>query len=163
MAESRSLIVAFRVLLLLLAATAAVVAVRMAVKGREAGDATARYACPMHPEVRAGGPGQCPICRMALEPVAVKTRLDSPGMADMAAVENVRKHNIVDFVRRRSLLPVLQELRGPAEVEGDGTIEAVFYRDQADAMAPDEQGSFALAETPEVKLVAHRTGDPPAL
>jgi len=163
MAESRSLIVAFRLLLLLLAATAAVVAVRIAVKGRHAGDATARYACPMHPDVRAAAPGECPICRMALEPLATKNRLDLPGMADMAAVENVRKHNIVDFVRRRSLLPVLQELRGAAEVQGDGTIEAVFYRDQADAMAPDERGSFALAETPNVRLVVHRTGDPPAL
>src|SRR5262249_20674281 len=29
------------------------------------------YTCPMHPEVRQVGPGNCPICGMALEPVAV--------------------------------------------------------------------------------------------
>src|SRR5579872_2298632 len=28
------------------------------------------YTCPMHPEIRQGGPGSCPICGMALEPEA---------------------------------------------------------------------------------------------
>jgi P-type Cu+ transporter len=31
----------------------------------------AAYTCPMHPEVRQVGPGSCPICGMALEPVTV--------------------------------------------------------------------------------------------
>jgi Cu+-exporting ATPase len=29
----------------------------------------ATYTCPMHPEIRQAGPGSCPICGMALEPV----------------------------------------------------------------------------------------------
>jgi len=29
------------------------------------------YTCPMHPEIRQVGPGSCPICGMALEPVEV--------------------------------------------------------------------------------------------
>ena len=29
------------------------------------------YTCPMHPEVRQVGPGACPICGMALEPVTI--------------------------------------------------------------------------------------------
>ena len=29
------------------------------------------YTCPMHPEVRQMGPGSCPICGMALEPVTI--------------------------------------------------------------------------------------------
>ncbi|RYZ31760.1 MAG: YHS domain-containing protein, partial [Propionibacteriaceae bacterium] len=29
------------------------------------------YTCPMHPEIRQSGPGACPICGMALEPVVV--------------------------------------------------------------------------------------------
>jgi Cu+-exporting ATPase len=29
------------------------------------------YTCPMHPEIRQRGPGSCPICGMALEPVLV--------------------------------------------------------------------------------------------
>ena len=32
-------------------------------------DLEADYTCPMHPEVRQKGPGACPICGMALEPV----------------------------------------------------------------------------------------------
>src|SRR6478672_13274020 len=31
----------------------------------------AEYTCPMHPEIRQPGPGSCPICGMALEPVLV--------------------------------------------------------------------------------------------
>ncbi|WP_239517462.1 heavy metal-binding domain-containing protein, partial [Proteus mirabilis] len=27
------------------------------------------FTCPMHPEIRQVGPGSCPICGMALEPV----------------------------------------------------------------------------------------------
>ena len=35
-----------------------------------AADPAAIYTCPMHPEVRQAGPGSCPKCGMALEPVA---------------------------------------------------------------------------------------------
>ena len=34
-------------------------------------DLTTEYTCPMHPEIRQLGPGSCPICGMALEPVNV--------------------------------------------------------------------------------------------
>ncbi len=34
------------------------------------------YTCPMHPEIRQIGPGSCPICGMALEPVTIS--LDQP-------------------------------------------------------------------------------------
>ncbi|AOT02248.1 heavy metal translocating P-type ATPase [Arthrobacter sp. U41] len=34
-------------------------------------DAGLEYTCPMHPEIRQAGPGSCPICGMALEPVVV--------------------------------------------------------------------------------------------
>ena len=35
------------------------------------GGADVEYTCPMHPEIRQLGPGTCPICGMALEPVTV--------------------------------------------------------------------------------------------
>jgi len=35
-------------------------------------DPHAVYTCPMHPEIRQEGPGNCPICGMALEPVVVQ-------------------------------------------------------------------------------------------
>lgn len=34
------------------------------------------YTCPMHPEIRKKGPGSCPLCGMALEPVTLT--LDQP-------------------------------------------------------------------------------------
>jgi Cu+-exporting ATPase len=37
----------------------------------QAADPRAIYTCPMHPEVRQRGPGVCPKCGMALEPVSV--------------------------------------------------------------------------------------------
>jgi Cu+-exporting ATPase len=36
-----------------------------------AGAEDALYTCPMHPEIRQRGPGDCPICGMALEPATV--------------------------------------------------------------------------------------------
>src|SRR5690606_18816546 len=47
----------------------------------------AEYTCPMHPEVRQIGPGNCPICGMALEPVAV-------------TLDEQENHELIDFTRR---------------------------------------------------------------
>jgi len=42
------------------------------------------HTCPMHPEVRQMGPGNCPICGMALEPViATGETGESPELRDM--------------------------------------------------------------------------------
>src|SRR5579862_4108344 len=35
-----------------------------------AADPKATYTCPMHPQVVQTGPGSCPLCGMALEPLA---------------------------------------------------------------------------------------------
>jgi Cu+-exporting ATPase len=45
------------------------------------------YTCPMHPEIRQVGPGSCPICGMALEPVDV-------------TAEQGPNHELVDMTRR---------------------------------------------------------------
>jgi P-type Cu+ transporter len=37
------------------------------------------YTCPMHPQIRLNGPGNCPICGMTLEPL-VATAEDSPNL-----------------------------------------------------------------------------------
>ncbi|MFL5219236.1 MAG: heavy metal translocating P-type ATPase [Microvirga sp.] len=42
------------------------------------------YTCPMHPEIRQVGPGSCPICGMALEPVLVSLEAaPNPELIDM--------------------------------------------------------------------------------
>ena len=42
------------------------------------------YTCPMHPEIRQPGPGSCPICGMALEPVVASAEdRPNPELVDM--------------------------------------------------------------------------------
>ncbi len=45
------------------------------------------FTCPMHPEIRQIGPGSCPICGMALEPL-------------MATAESGPNHELIDMTRR---------------------------------------------------------------
>ena len=154
------MIVALRLLLLAVAAAALAVALAIGVRGRGDTQTAVRYACPMHPEARASEPGECPICRMALErvgkPAAPLTRATACDNADFAAVENVRRHNIVDFVRRRSLLVPARELRGPAAVEPDGTVSALFYDDELAALDDDELGIFTPTAAPQLAFRVRR-------
>lgn len=47
------------------------------------GPRDAIYTCPMHPEVRQVGPGDCPICGMALEPLDATAEQDPSELRDM--------------------------------------------------------------------------------
>ncbi|HEY8595472.1 MAG TPA: heavy metal translocating P-type ATPase [Devosiaceae bacterium] len=47
-----------------------------------------KYTCPMHPEIVNDGPGDCPICGMALEPMGVPSADEGPNP------------ELVDFTRR---------------------------------------------------------------
>jgi Cu+-exporting ATPase len=50
-----------------------------------AADSDAIYTCPMHPQIRQKGPGHCPICGMALEPlVATASTGPDPELTDMS-------------------------------------------------------------------------------
>ena len=52
---------------------------------RTGADTAATYTCPMHPEIRQVGPGSCPICGMALEPLTVSAEPEAnPELADMS-------------------------------------------------------------------------------
>ncbi len=50
-------------------------------RGEGAKDAI--YTCPMHPEVRQVGPGDCPKCGMALEPLDASVEQDDSELRDM--------------------------------------------------------------------------------
>jgi len=41
------------------------------------------YTCPMHPQIRQLGPGTCPICGMALEPLSPAAQTDNSELRDM--------------------------------------------------------------------------------
>jgi Cu+-exporting ATPase len=58
---------------------------RPAPAAKAAGQEDVEYTCPMHPQVRQMGPGHCPICGMALEPVLVTAETgESPQLRDMS-------------------------------------------------------------------------------
>jgi cation transport ATPase len=52
-------------------------------KANRDGPKDAIYTCPMHPEVRQVGPGDCPKCGMALEPVDATAEQDDSELRDM--------------------------------------------------------------------------------
>ena len=169
-ASAGSSIVVLRLLLLLVAAGAAFAGMVIAFHGRDSGDLSDRYACPMHPEVRAHTAGQCPICQMALESLSRASGGNGkghgardegmPGMSDVTAVENVRKHKIIDFVRVRSVLPNLREIRGPAWAENDHEISAILYNDQIAALGPEEPGGFWASASPQAPVAVARMVGP---
>jgi hypothetical protein len=164
-AASRGAVVAARALLLALAAGAAgaagVIALRApAVTG-------VRYGCPMHAKVSAASPGECPICHMALEPVArteapATTDAESPAPQEEHAYQNLGRHKVIDFVRRRALLVHSQELRGPAWVDADGVVTALLYDDQIAALGDDEAGTFTTAAAPRQAFAVRRLDSPSA-
>ena len=64
------------------------------------------YTCPMHPEIEQVGPGDCPICGMALEPKGVPAGDEGPNP------------ELVDFRRRFAVgaaltVPLLVIAMGP--------------------------------------------------
>jgi Cu+-exporting ATPase len=63
------------------------------------------YTCPMHPQVRQKGPGACPICGMALEPVTFAAEEDNSELADMT-----RRFWISVVLTIPLLLPMLFDL-----------------------------------------------------
>jgi P-type Cu+ transporter len=52
-----------------------------------AADSSREYTCPMHPEIVQQGPGSCPVCGMALEPL-------------MVSAEEEENEELVDMTRR---------------------------------------------------------------
>ncbi len=49
---------------------------------RESADKKIRYTCPMHPQIIRFGPGGCPICGMALEPMDVFAEVEADSEYD---------------------------------------------------------------------------------
>src|SRR6478752_126920 len=73
----------------------------------------AEWTCPMHPEIRRPGPGSCPICGMALEPVTVTADSGpNPELADMTrrfVVAVVLSIPVLVLSMGRDLVPALED------------------------------------------------------
>lgn len=50
-------------------------------------DDAAEYTCPMHPEIRQIGPGSCPKCGMALEPLTISAETMSQADPELASMQ----------------------------------------------------------------------------
>ncbi|QEN87634.1 heavy metal translocating P-type ATPase [Labrys sp. KNU-23] len=76
------------------------------------------YTCPMHPEIRQEGPGSCPICGMALEPLQVTAEAGpNPELAEMTRrfwVSLVLTLPVFILEMGAHLVPALHHLVPPA-------------------------------------------------
>jgi hypothetical protein len=164
-------VVFVRVLLVALAAAAVVLAV--VASRRDAPTAMRRYACPMHSEVTAGQPGDCPICGMALEEVGASngaammheaTTHGAQAIALAALRASAEATSLLRFSiaqARRNALP--GEVYAPAIVGPDGTIVAQLYRDEAASLTPDEVAELMPAATPGEPIKIRRDATPPVV
>ncbi len=100
-------------------------------------DPDAEYTCPMHPEVRQKGPGSCPICGMALEPVNV-------------SLDEQPNHELDDMTRRfrwslALTVPILL-------VMVDEFVPGHPLHEWVVRLMPDATGSFSLLNWFELAL-----------
>jgi hypothetical protein len=149
-------IVAARLGLLLLVALAAVWAL---VLGQ--GQAAGHYVCPMHPEVAARAPGQCPVCGMALE----QREVAPPGMLNQAGEADARPIQAAGFlsygpapVHRR---PLTANAESPAWLDAQGGVTALLFEDELRDLGRKAHGSFFAARFPGAALAVERAEDPP--
>ena len=132
-------VIAGRILLVALAATAAVAA--FVISRSDVADSRApgpaRFACPMHPTVTSSAPGDCSICRMALEPISPsgnKSSLSLPSRAEFRAF---------DAVSRTKPFGLSLEMRAHASIETPRSGTALFFRDESLLLAAGEKGTFS--------------------
>lgn len=160
--RSTAAIVATRLLLVVIAAgglVAAVVARRVSnAPAPAAAAARPSFVCPMHPEVTSSSPGDCPICRMALESVA-NVATSEPAALQLATVS--RELRAFDAVSRVKRFETSQEMRFPAWAERRDAGIALVYRDQAQLLVPGEAGHFWSLSGPGAGSAVRVAGEPP--
>ncbi len=105
----------------------------------------AGYVCPMHPEVRRSGAGECPVCGMALIPVV---RPESPALSS-GVMRPALPPGSVEIARRRI---VTERRSAPAWVDATGRVQALVPEEEVPALAAGEHAEFrpgvALAPVP---------------
>ena len=142
--RSASAVAFVRAILLALAVAAAAYAF-VFVRQDPAAAAQRTYACPMHAEATAAGPGTCPICGMAL--AEVHKAIAAPETA--RAESGLRQQGTIEIVRRRIFS---QEQRASAWVATDHTVRALLYQDEVASLEPGERAAFSAGAAAPVSV-----------
>src|SRR6476661_938625 len=159
-------VLATRLLLVAIAAGGLVVAV-VARRGGNvpaAAPASAQpsFVCPMHPEVKSSSPGDCPICRMALEPIANTAQVETatePAALQLAVV--AKELRAFDAVSRVKRFDTSQEMRFAAWAESPDAGIVLVYKDHAKLLVPGEEGQFSSLAAPSAGIAVRVGDDPP--
>jgi len=138
-----------RVILLGVAAAAALFAFGWVhPKWKESAAPLAGYSCPMHPEVRAGAPGDCPLCGMALVPLAPERPLRGT-----ATPLPLLPSGASDLVRQR----VLSEERwAPAWARSGKILRARVHDEDLSLLPPGTRAVFHPARAPSTTIAVRR-------
>jgi hypothetical protein len=175
----RSVVIGRLLLLLVAAAAVASAFVLSRRHDRAVSRLGGHYVCPMHPDATSRTPGDCPICRMALEPVdtarpgapsataadpapgSVTDPASETGLASSTFPEptSLPSYKLVAAATRRI---VAREVHAPAWLEPGGIVVAVLYKDELAGLARGEHGLFFRAAAPTAGVDVRPTAEPPA-
>jgi hypothetical protein len=106
------------------------------------------YVCPMHPAVTSPTPGECPICRMALERQTAGPAAEPPSLT----LPHEMKLAGFDSVSRVKQYESAFDMRAWARAESRAVGVALYPRDQAEILKPGEEGLFEPQSGPRGPL-----------
>jgi multidrug efflux pump subunit AcrA (membrane-fusion protein) len=134
--------VALRLALVLGAVAAVAAGADHAIRAARSASGPARFACPMHPEIRSPVAGSCPLCAMALTPIDPATAHED-GLSARDAFAGADEANRLRYSTDRAKYRVLhQGVDAPAWIDADGRAVATIYRTDAPSVSAGTAALF---------------------